>query len=142
MFASVIPLFSQTTCNEQDIFEIDRIKQEIETSLISATTNEIQLQTGEILLAFYHNGKLIKISVTDEANSVSAQLFFKDGFIRHISEDIPDIETMASNRYYFKNDKLVCFQDNMGKDYNNGELYKEAEKLWLERIDKYLLAIQ
>lgn len=141
-FLNISPLFSQTNCNEQDILEIDRIKQEIETSLISATTSEIRLRTGEKLFVFYLDGKLIKMSVNDDANSVNAQLFFKDDFIRHISEDIPDIDNIASNRYYFKNNKLICFQDSMGKDYNNSELYKEAEKLWLERIDKYLLAIQ
>ncbi len=142
LFLPVLNLFSQTTCNEQDVLEIDRIKQEIETSLISATSREIKLRTGEKLFVFYLNGNLIKLSVFDEENSVSAELFFKDGFIRHISEEIPDIETMASNRYYFKDDKLICFQDSMGKDCNNSDLYKAAEKLWLERINKYLHAIQ
>ncbi len=142
LFISVFPLFSQTTCSEQDISEINKIKQEIETLHISASSSEIQLQTGEKLYVFYYKGSLVKISVIDEENSVNAELFFKDGFIRHISEDIPDIESIVSNRYYFKDNKLICFQDNQFKDYNNPELYKAAEKLWLERIDKYLLAIQ
>lgn len=142
LFISIFPLFSQTTCNEQDISEIDKIKQEIETLLISASSSEIQLQSGEKLYVFYYKGSLVKISVSDEVNSVNAELFFKDGFIRHISEDIPDIESIVSNRYYFKDNKLICFQDNQFKDYNNTELYKAAEKLWLERVDKYLLAIQ
>lgn len=133
---------AQKTCNEKDVFEIDSIKQIIETSLINAKEIKVKLETKERLQAFYVDGKLVKISVSVDEPFLSAELFFAEGFIRHISAD-ELIELVFYRRsLYFKDNKLICFQDFQGKDLKDSKKYKEAEEMWLKNVDRYLEAIQ
>jgi len=130
------------TCDENMVFEIDRVKQEIETMLINATTMNLTLETGESLLVFYVDGQMIKISVEVQEPYLSAELFFRDGFIRHIAEDVREKGEMERNYCYFTEDRLICYQNEKSGDYKDSLLYTIAEKKWLERIERYLLAIQ
>jgi len=141
LFSGFSALDAQT-CEEGMVFEIDRIKQETETALINATTMNISLETGESLLVFYVDGQMIKISVEKQESYLSAELFFRDGFIRHISEDIQEEGEMLRNYYYFTDDRLICYRNEKAGDYKDNELYSIAEKKWLERVEKYLQAIQ
>lgn len=139
LFVSLLPA---QTCEEGMISEIDRIKQEIETMLINATDMKINLETGESLLVFYVDGQLIKISAEIQNPYLSAELFFRDGFIKHIAEDVQEEGEMLRNYYYFMEDRLICYQNEKKGDYMDAELYSIAEKKWLERVERYLLAIQ
>jgi hypothetical protein len=130
------------TCDESITFEIDNIKQETETILINATTMNITLETGESLLVFYVDGQMIKISVEVQEPYLSAELFFRDGFIRHISEDVREGNEFYRNYHYFNEEKLICYRNEKSGDYNDSGLYANAEKKWLERIERYLLTIQ
>jgi hypothetical protein len=133
---------AQKTCNEKDVFEIDKIKQVIETSLINAKEIKVKLETKEYLQAFYVDDKLVKISVSADDPFLSAELFFKDGFIRHISADELIKEVFYRRTLYFKNDNLICFQDFQGKDIKDSREYQIAEEKWLKKVEKYLQAIQ
>lgn len=137
-----ISILNAQTCEEGMILEIDNIKQEIETMLINATTMNLALETGENLIAFYVDGKLIKISVETQDPYLSAELFFRDGFIRHIAEDVQEKGEIRRNYCYFMENRLICYQNEKSGEYKDSELYTIAEKKWLERIDRYLLAIQ
>jgi hypothetical protein len=139
---SVISVLNAQTCEEGMILEIDNIKQEIETMLINATTMDIALETGENLLVFYVDGKLIKISVENQDPYLSAELFFRDGFIRHIAEDVQEKKELNRNYYYFNEDRLVCCQNEKTGEYKNSDFYAAAEKKWLVNIERYLQAIQ
>ncbi len=144
-FSSVAPLLMSQTCDEKDVFEIDRIKQEVETMLVTATTAETTLNSGEKLLAFYKDGRLIKISVDNSNNDgpyFSAELFFRDGFIKHISEEYSKSGKFYKDCYYFVDDKLICYTGENFVDYKSAEKYAKAEKKWLKKIEKYLEAIQ
>jgi hypothetical protein len=133
---------AQSTCNEQDVFEIDRIKQEIETSLINAKDVNVKLESGENLLAFYVEGKLVKISVDKDNSFMIAELFFKDGFLRYISAEEQVDGKLQSSYMYFKDDKLICYEDSRQKDVNDSKKYRKAEKKWLKNAERYLEAIQ
>ena len=132
------------TCNDSLVYEIDMIKQNVETMLVNSITSESKLETGETLLAFYIEGHLIKLTVDNSENEgyCAAELFFKDGFLRHIAEEYSEEGKFYKNYYYFKDDKLICYQDEESGDYEDAELYSIAEKKWLEKVDRYLLAIQ
>lgn len=132
------------TCNDSLVYEIDRIKQNVETMLINSITSESKLETGETLLAFYIEGHLIKLTVdnSDIERYSTAELFFKDGFLRHIAEEYLIDGLFIRNYYYFNDDKLICYQDEKSGDYEDAELYSIAEKKWLEKVDRYLFAIQ
>lgn len=142
----LIPIFVSEsflqTCDENLVFEIDRIKQEIETGLIYSTTLNLELPSGESLLAFYNEGKLTKISVDEKDKYISSELFFRDGFIRHIAEEFMSDRCVRKNYYYFKDDKLICFQNEKGEDYKDAKLYEEAERKWLDKVERYLKEIQ
>ncbi len=144
----LIPLcvsFSQAqTCNDILVYEIDMIKQNAETMLVYSSTANVKLESGEILLAFYYEGKLIKLTVDNSENEgyMIAELFFKDGFLRHIAEEYRKDDKFYKDFYYFKDDKLICYQNENSGEYKGDELYSIAEKKWLEKVDKYLLAIQ
>jgi len=141
----LFPVFSvleAQTCDEGIIHEIDQIKQEIETMLINASTMNVALETGESLLVFYIDGQMIKISVENQDPYLSAELFFRDGFIRHIAEDVQEKKELNRNYYYFNEDRLVCYQNEKTSDYKNPDFYAAAEKKWLINIERYLLAIQ
>jgi len=143
MFAAAANfVIAQSTCNEQDVFEIDRIKQEIETSLINAKDVKLTLQTGENLLAFYVEGKLVKISVDKDDSFMMAELFFKDGFLRHISAEEQVNGKLLSSYMYFKDDKLICYEDSQQKDVKDAKKYRKAEKKWLKNAERYLEAVQ
>jgi len=129
------------TCDENLIYEIDRIKQETETMLVDANEVKITLETGETLMAFYINGELAKISVWCEDPYLSAEIYFKNGFTKHISEDLLT-RIICKDFYYFKDGKLICYSNERTGDYNDLRIYKRAEKTWLERIERYLLAVQ
>lgn len=140
-----LPLFSvldAQTCEEGMILEIDNIKQEVETMLINATTMDVTLETGEKLIVFYVDGKLIKISVETQDPYMSAELFFRDGFIRHIAEDVQEKAEILRNYCYFSEDRLICYQNEKLGEFKDSELYTMTEKKWLERIERYLQAIQ
>jgi hypothetical protein len=141
-FMALSAFLPAQTCEEGMVFEIDRIKQETETALINATTMNVSLETGESLLVFYVDGHMIKISVEKQESYLSAELFFRDGFIRHISEDVQEEGEMLRNYYYFMDDRLICYRNEKAGDYKDNELYSIAEKKWLERVEKYLQAIQ
>ena len=133
---------AQFTCSEQEVFEIDRIKHEIETSLFNANDIKVKLETGENLQAFYVNGKLVKISVDNEEPFMIAELFFGDGFIRHISAEVQKEGKLQSCYLYFRDDILICYENTEQKNVIDGELYKIAEMKWLKNVEKYLQAIQ
>lgn len=139
------PLLHAQTCDEKLVFEIDRIKQEAETSLINATTAEVKLVSGETLLAFYIKGSLIKLTVDNGANDgyyYVAELFFKDGFIKHIAEEYSKSGKFFKDYYYFADDKLVCYTNDKSGDYKSSDKYANAEKKWHKKIEMYLEAIQ
>jgi hypothetical protein len=144
----LIPVFvslsKAQTCNDSLVYEIDMIKQNAETMLVYSSTTNVKLETGEILLAFYYEGKLIKLTVdnSEYEGYMIAELFFKDGFLRHIAEEFRKDSKFYKDYYYFKSDKLICFQNENSGDYKDDKIYSIAEKKWLEKVDKYLLAIQ
>jgi hypothetical protein len=144
----LIPVFvslsKAQTCNDSLVYEIDMIKQNAETMLVYSSTTNLKLETGEILLAFYFEGKLIKLTVDNSENEgyMIAELFFKDGFLRHIAEEFRKGSKFYKDYYYFKSDKLICFQNENSGDYKDDKIYSIAEKKWLKKVDKYLLAIQ
>jgi hypothetical protein len=145
LLISVFVSFSKAqTCNDSLVYEIDMIKQNAETMLVYSSTTNLKLETGEILLAFYYEGKLIKLTVDNSENEgyMVAELFFKDGFLRHIAEEYRKDSKFYKDYYYFKSDKLICFQNENSGDYKDNEIYSTAEKIWLEKVDNYLLAIQ
>ncbi|MCI0473465.1 MAG: hypothetical protein L0Y76_07770 [Ignavibacteria bacterium] len=135
-------IYAQVTCNEKDVHEIDSIKQVIETSLINAKDINVKLETKERLQAFYVDTKLVKISVSVDEPYLSAELFFAEGFLRHISADELIDNVFSRRSLYFKDNKLICFQDFQGKDLKDSKKYKQAEEMWLKNVEKYLLAIQ
>lgn len=133
------------TCDDKEVSEIDRIKQEVETSLISASTAEAFLDNGEKILAFYLGGSLMKISVDNSNNDgpyFSAEIFFKDGFMRLVAEDYSKEGKFYRDYFYFKDDKLICYTNEKSGDYKSADKYAKAEKKWLNKIQKYLEAIQ
>jgi hypothetical protein len=137
--------FSQAqTCNDSPVYEIDMIKQNAETMLVYSVTAAVKMETGESLLAFYLEGKLIKLTVDNSENEgyMIAELFFKDGFIRHVAEEYRKDGKFYKDYYYFNNNKLICYENEHSGDYKDSILYSAAEKKWLEKVDKYLLAIQ
>ena len=139
------PLLKSQTCDENLVSQIDRIKQEIETSLISATNTEMKLESGENLLAFYKDGKLIKISVDNSSNDgpqFSSELFFRDGFVKHIAEEYSRNGKFYKDYYYFADNKLICYTGEKSGDYKSADKYAKAEKKWLKKVEKYLEAIQ
>jgi hypothetical protein len=139
------PLLHSQTCDDNLVFQIDRIKQEIETSLVSATTTEVKLESGENLLAFYKDGKLIKISVDNSRNDgpqFSTELFFRDGFVKLIAEEYVQSRKIRKDCLYFSDDKLVCYKDVKSDEYKPADKYAKAEKKWLKKVEKYLEAIQ
>ena len=140
-FTSLLPA---QTCDENLVFKIDRIKQEVETSLITATTAEVKMKSGESLLAFYKDGSLIKLTVdnSEKEDYYVAELFFKDGFIKHIAEEYMKSGKLFKDYYYFEDDKLICFNNESTGDYKSADKYSKAEKKWLKKIDKYSQAIQ
>lgn len=142
LFIALSSFLPAQTCEEGVILEIDNIKQEIETMLINATTMDVTLETGEKLIVFYVDGKLIKISVETQDPYLSAEMFFRDGFIRHISEDVSEKNEFYRNYYYFNEDRLICYQNEKSGEYKDSELYTIAEKKWFEKVDRYLQAIQ
>jgi hypothetical protein len=144
----LIPVFvsysKAQTCNDSLVYEIDMIKQNAETMLIYSSTVNVELETGELLFAFYYGGNLIKLTVDNSENEgyMIAELLFKDGFLRHVAEEYRKDSKFYKDYYYFKDDKLICFQNENSSDYKNAELYSKAEKKWLEKVNKYLFAIQ
>jgi len=142
IFALTDFINAQVTCSEKDVFEIDRIKQEIETSLINAKDVKVKLESGENLQAFYVEGVMVKISVDIDEPFMIAELFFRDGFIRHISAEAQKDGKLQSCYLYFKDDKLICYENTEQKDVKDDELYKKAEKKWLKNVEKYLQVVQ
>ena len=145
LFCFLAPLLKSQTCDENLVSQIDRIKQEVETSLITATTAETKLASGENLLAFYLDGKLIKISVDNNNNDgpyFSTELFFRDGFVKHIAEEYSRNGKFYKDCYYFADDKLICYKDVKSNEYKSADKYEKAEKKWLKKVEKYLEAIQ
>lgn len=146
LFVSLLAAsLSAQTCDENLVFQIDRIKQEVETSLITATNVEVKLVSGETLLAFYNKGSLIKITVDNSANDgyyYIAELFFKDGFIKHIAEEYNKSGKFFKDYYYFDDNKLICYNNENSGDYKSSDKYSKAEKKWHKKINKYLEAIQ
>lgn len=145
LFLLLVPELMSQTCDEKAVFDIDRIKQEVETSLVTATTAETTLNSGEKLLTFYYGGKLIKISVDNSNNDgpyFSAELFFRDGFVKLIAEDYAKGGKFFRDYYYFSDDKLICYTSEKSGDYKSAEKYSKAEKKWLKKVEKYLEAIQ
>jgi hypothetical protein len=145
LFCFLAPLLKSQTCDENLVSQIDRIKQEIETSLISASTTEAKLESGENLLAFYKDGKLIKISVDNSRNDgpqFFTELFFRDGFVKHIAEEYSRNGKFYKDLYYFADDKLICYKEEKSGDNKSADTYAKAEKKWLGKIEKYLEAVQ
>ena len=145
LFCFFATLLKSQTCDENLVLQIDRIKQEVETSLITATTVEVKLASGENLLAFYKDGSLIKISVDNNKNDgpyFAAELFFRDGFVKHIAEDYSKEGKFYKDYYYFEDDKLICYTEEKTGDYKSAGKYAKAEKKWLKKVGKYLEAIQ
>ena len=90
-------------------------------------------------------GSMIKISVDNNANDgpyFSAQLFFKDGFVKLIAEDYAKEGKFYRDYYYFADDKLICYTNEKSGDYKSADKYAKAEKKWLKKVEKYLEAIQ
>lgn len=145
LFCFLAPLLKSQTCNDSLVFQIEMIKQEIEASLTSATTTEAKLESGENLLAFYKDGKLIKISVDNSRNDgpqFTKELFFRDGFVKLVVEEYFKSRKVYKDCFYFSNDKLVCYKDVRSDNYKSADKYAKAEKKWLGKVEKYLEALQ
>ncbi|MFZ4589993.1 MAG: hypothetical protein ACOYN6_03285 [Ignavibacteria bacterium] len=145
LFCFLAPLLKSQTCDDNLVFQIEKIKQEIETSLVSATTTEAKLESGERLLAFYKDGSLIKISVDlydYDGPQFSTELFFRDGFVKLVVEEYIKSRKICKDCYYFADDKLVCYKDVKSDEYKPSDKYAKAEKKWLKKVEKYLEAIQ
>jgi len=145
LVALFVTSLSSQTCDENAAAEIDAIKQNAETMLVYSATARVKLVSGETLTAFYYKGSLIKISVDNSENDgpySSAELFFKDGFIKHIAEEYSKNGKFFKDYYYFSDDKLVCYTNEKSGDYKNVNEYVQAQEKRLRKVNIYLEAVQ
>lgn len=137
MLLLIPKVYGQTNCAEEEIAAIDEIKRTVENSLINSTNLKTRLESGEEIMAFYFNGKLIKISVFTEPSDV---LFFDNGEIKCYVNDGTRNNKIYTDLYYFKNNKVICVMEAASGLVRT--ITETEEKRLLEKVDKYLTAVQ
>lgn len=130
---------SQTGCDENKIQLAEDIRRTAENNLIFAVTVNVNLTSGIEITAFYTEGKLIKISTTDNL-SHSEQLFFENGMIRVYERSGYNKGKEYFTAWYIESDQVFCKQDKLSGKFLTVEI-TESKKL-INIVDEYLFALQ
>ncbi len=132
-------IYCQLSCDENKISESEEARRTAENSLLNARSLNVTLPSGIDLTAFYNEGKLIKISTTDNL-SHSEQIFFDKDLLRCYESSGYDNGKEYFIAYYIKDDKVFCKQNKLSGSYL--ELGKNEGNDIILKIQDYLKAIQ
>lgn len=132
-------IYSQLSCDEKKISESEEVRRTDENSLLNARSLNVTLTSGIDLTAFYYEGKLIKISTTDNL-SHSEQIFFDKDLLRCYESSGYDNGKEYFTAYYITDDKVFCKQNKLSGTYL--ELGKNECNDIIMKVQDYLTAIQ
>ena len=133
-------ILSQGICDENEIEKVNDVKRTVENNLIYATSISKTTDNSVELLAFYSEGKLLKITATSSV-SVSEQIFFNS-----------DSQMVYYERFgysggkeffeinYFRGNALFCRENGLNGEKVN--FSRKAGQKILDVVEKYLLEIQ
>lgn len=130
---------SQISCDEKKISESDEVRRTAENSLVNAVSVNAALPSGIDITAFYSEGKLIKISTTDNL-SHSEQIFFDKDIPRCYERSGYDNGKEYFTSYYIQDNSIFCKQNKLSGRYLELES-NEATNIIL-KIEEYLAAVQ
>lgn len=130
--------FSQN-CDEKAVEQSNEVKRTVENSLINSTSMTKITSNQEELTVFYHEGKLIKISATDNM-SQNEEVFFNNGMLRYYSVSGYRDGNQFMEICYFSDDVLRCYEDGLKGEYRKFD--KEFESRILTKVNRYLEEIQ
>jgi hypothetical protein len=153
-YINLILIIISITCLESyccDDKELDSIKNKVRT--IDSLVTELQLllklsENGDSLTAYYYEGSLKKIFVKDNKKAVtkSFEIYFNNGKLIYIYESLkkflPSELKKESNYYYFKDNKMICWQKKDLLIAEKDEIFSNTESELLSKIEKYLTEIQ
>lgn len=129
----------QISCDENKILESEEVRRTAENSLINAGSVNAALPSGIEITAFYNEGRLIKISTTDNL-SHSEQIYFEKDILRCYESSGYDNGKEYFIAYYIKDDKVFCKQNKLSGVFL--ELGKNEGNDIILKVQDYLTAIQ
>lgn len=132
-------IYSQLSCDENQISESGEARKTAENSLLNARSVNVTLPSGIDITAFYCEGKLIKISTTDNLSHCE-QIFFEKENLRCFESSGYDNGKEYFIAYYIKDDKVFCKQNMLSGAFL--ELGNNESKGIIMKVQDYLLAIQ
>lgn len=139
-FSAVNTVFSGRACDPEKVEAVNEVKRTVENSLVNAASLTKFTDSGEEIMAFYAEGKLIKISA---ANSLSqSELIFFDQNTEMVYYEISGYSGGAQffHIYYFSEGKLFCRENGLnGTEMKRSR--KDGEKI-RKILDEYLAEVQ
>ncbi len=132
-------VYSQLSCDENKISESEEARRTAENSLISASSVNVSLPSGIDITAFYNEGKLIKISTTDNL-SHSEQIYFEKDILRCFERSGYENGEEYFITYYIDDNKVFCKQNKLSGTFL--ELGKNEGNDIILKVQDYLTAVQ
>jgi hypothetical protein len=142
IFTSVIThsVYSKSGCDENKIEAVNDVKRTVENSLINAVSVTKLTEGGIELMAFYLEGKLLKISATNSLSG-SEQIFFNQNtqFVYYERSGYLDGNPFFYI-YYFNENKLFCIENGLnGKPMKKG--MKDEQEV-IDVVESYMHEVQ
>lgn len=139
-FSAANIIHSGNVCDQEKVEAVNEVKRTVENSLINTTSLTKVTDSGVEIMAFYADGKLIKISAT---NSLSqSELIFFDQNTEMVYYEISGYSGGAQffHIYYFSDGKLFCRENGLNaKEMKRSR--KDGEKI-RKILDEYLTEVQ
>jgi len=139
-FSASNTVFSSLACDPEKVEAVNEVKRTVENSLVNATSLTKLTDSGVEIMAFYAQGKLIKISAT---NSLSqSELIFFDQNTEMVYYEISGYSKGAQFFHicYFSEGKLFCRENGLNaKEMKRSR--KDGEKI-RKILDEYLTEVQ
>jgi len=139
-FSAVNIIYAGNTCDPDKVEAVNGVKRTVENSLINATSLTKLTDSGIEIMAFYADGKLIKISAN---NSLSkTELIFFDQNTEMVYYEISGYSggKQFFHIFYFSEGKLFCKENGLnGTEMKRSR--KDGEKI-RKILDEYLTEVQ
>ncbi|MCX7878199.1 MAG: hypothetical protein N2510_06090 [Ignavibacteria bacterium] len=128
-------------CDESSVEMSNEVKRTVSNNLVSASSISKITSHQEEIIAFYLDGRIIKISATDNM-SQNEEIFFDDnGRIRYYEISCYRKGNQFRNAGYFnESEKLVCYEEGMAGNYK--KFSKKTEERILRKVSRYLEEVQ
>jgi len=137
-------------CDDKEVSRIDSIVSGIQDIVNSVKPLVTVIDSISTLNAYYNEGYILEVEIVTNAPILKKRCIYyiENGFLLKVIEKNYDLrdnemnESVETQHYYFKDDKMICWLTNELESVPGNNAYETTERMWLNNIDKYFLMIQ